>query len=200
MRAFFILLLSLIVVGCSQDKRPLLGATEFQREMNAEFKDASQSPLKDKDRENFKGLDFFPVDSIYVVTAKLNRTPDSEWFKMKTTTSRLTEERVFGVLSFEMKGQNHELNVYQGKDLMKEEEFKDYLFLPFLDDTNGEGTYGGGRYMDLRIPEGDTMILDFNKSYNPYCVYNEKFSCPIVPRQNYVSTRVEAGVKAFKKN
>lgn len=119
---------------------------------------------------------------------------------MKTTTSRVSEERVFGVLTFELKGKQFELNVYQGKEMMTTKGYEDYLFLPFLDDTNGDTTYGGGRYIDLRIPEGDSIEIDFNTAYNPYCVYNAKYSCPIVPRQNYVAIKVEAGVKAFKKD
>jgi uncharacterized protein (DUF1684 family) len=81
---------------------------------------------------------------------------------------------------------------------MQQEGMEDYLFLPFLDETNGFETYGGGRYLDLRIPVGDTIEIDFNTAYNPFCAYNEKYSCPIVPRENYLQTRIEAGVKAFK--
>jgi hypothetical protein len=102
-------------------------------------------------------------------------------------------------LTFQIKGKSYQLNVYQGQDLIKKEGYEDYLFLPFLDDTNGEGSYGGGRYIDLRIPKGDTIVIDFNSAYNPYCAYNEKYSCPIVPRDNYIETEVKAGVKAFKK-
>ena len=177
-----------------------MGETEFQREINAEYKDASKSPLKEKDLKNFKGLEFFKFDSAYVVTATLKRTPDSEWFKMKTTTARVSEERVFGVLTFILKDKTYQLNVYQGKDLMQKEGYEDYLFLPFLDDTNGDESYGGGRYIDMRIPDGDIVTIDFNSAYNPYCAYNEKYSCPIVPRENYLETEVRAGVKAFKKH
>ena len=185
------------LMGCAQGKQTVQGDTDFQREINSEYKDASKSPLKQKDLKNFQGLDFFKFDSTYVVTANLKRTPDTEYFDMQTTTSRVSKERVFGILSFTLKGQPYELNVYQGKDLMTQEGLEDYLFLPFLDDTNGDATYGGGRYIDLRIPEGDSLIIDFNTAYNPYCAYNEKYSCPIVPRENYVGTDVKAGVKKF---
>lgn len=167
--------------------------------MNSEFKDATTSPLKKKDLENFEGLDFFQFDSTYVVQAELERTPDSKWFKMRTTTSRVSEERVYGILSFPLKNKTFSLKVYQGKELMTQDGFTDYLFLPFLDDTNGETTYGGGRYIDLRIPKGSIVQIDFNTAYNPFCAYNEKFSCPIVPRENYLNTKIEAGIKAFKK-
>lgn len=199
MKSFLLLFLMVFTLGCAQDKQMLSGETEWQREMNADFKDASKSPLKDKDRKNFTGLDFYKYDSTYVVKASLKRTPDTQWFKMKTTTDRESEERVFGILSFELKGKTHRLNVYQGKESMTTKGYEDYLFLPFLDDTNGNGSYAGGRYIDLRIPDEDTIVIDFNTAYNPYCAYDEKYSCPIVPRENYLATEVKAGVKAFKK-
>ncbi|WP_100612508.1 DUF1684 domain-containing protein [Confluentibacter lentus] len=198
MKLLVTLLISIIcLTGCAQDKRPIKGDTEFQRELNAEYKDASKSPLKAKDRKKFEGLDFFKFDAAYVVQARLERTPDSKWFNMRTTTSRVSKERIFGILHFELKGKPYQLNVYQGEETMKLEGMGDYLFLPFLDETNGMESYGGGRYIDLRIPKGDTIEIDFNKAYNPYCAYNDKYSCPIVPRDNYLKTRIEAGVKAF---
>ena len=195
MRRILLGLFLLLVLNCDSGKEPLLGETEWQREMNAAFKDASKSPLKDSDRKSFKGLPFFKFDSSYVVTAFLKRTPDSPFFKMKTTTDDVNMERVYGVLSFSLNGMDHELEVYQSEESLNSFNNTDYLFLPFLDDTNGETTYGGGRYIDLRIPQGDSIIINFNRAYNPYCVYNEDYSCPIVPRSNYLETSVEAGVK-----
>lgn len=200
MKKIGLLLLLFVTVACAQKREYVQGDTEWQRKMNADFKDATKSPLKKKDREQFKGLDFFQFDSTYVVTASLERTPDSPYFKMRTTTDRVSEERVYGILSFKLNGQEFKLNVYQGKESLATEGLEDYLFLPFLDETNGESTYGGGRYIDLRIPEGDTIVIDFNKAYNPYCEYNEKFSCPIVPRINYLKTQINAGIKTFKKD
>lgn len=201
MKSYLLFLVVLIsILSCGQDKRPLKGETEYQKEQNAKFKDATTSPLKDKDRKKFDGLDFFKVDSNYVVNATLTRTPNSDWFNMKTTTDRVSKERVYGVLTFKLNGNEHQLNIYQGEDLLTEEGYEDYLFLPFLDETNGLESYGGGRYIDARIPDGDAMIIDFNESYNPLCAYNDKYSCPIVPRENYLKTRIEAGVKGFAKD
>ena len=66
--------LSLIISCNSQDKRPLIGETVYQQKLNAVFKDASKSPLKNKDLKSFKGLDFFPVDSSYITTASIEKT------------------------------------------------------------------------------------------------------------------------------
>lgn len=189
----------ILVMGCAQEKRPIAGETEFQKQMNAEYKDATSSPLKDKDRKHFTGLDFFKFDSAFVVSATFKSTPNQDVFKMKTTTDRLPEYIKYGELTFQLNGKTQELNVYQNLGLIQEKEFQDYLFLPFLDLTNGEDSYGGGRYIDLRIPEHDTVEIDFNKAYNPYCAYNENYSCPIVPRENYLDLEIRAGVKAFKK-
>jgi len=200
MKKTLYIIVLMFIFGCGQDKRPILGDTEYQKKVNAEFKDATTSPLKEKDRQDFTGLDFFEFDSIYIVKTRLKRTPDETPFKMRTTTSRLPNYVKYGELTFDLKGDTYQLDVFQNLDIIEEEEYSDYLFLPFLDDTNGEDSYGGGRYVDTRQVEGSTMIIDFNKAYNPYCAYNEKYSCPLVPRQNYVSTRIEAGVKAFDKH
>lgn len=186
--------------GCAQKKRSIKGKTEFQKTLNAEYKDATTSPLKDKDRKKFRGLDFFKVDSAYVVEANFKRTPNEAAFKMKTTTDRTPIYVKYGELTFNLKESVFTLNIYQNQGLIEKEGYEDYLFLPFIDETNGLESYGGGRYIDARIPEGDTVIIDFNKAYNPYCAYNDNYSCPLVPRENYLKTRIEAGVKAFLKN
>lgn len=200
MKTLFTLLLGCIVLwGCTQGKQPIQGETEFQRTLNAEFKDASKSPLTDKERRDFKGLDFFKFDSTYVVTATFKRTPAEKPFKMKTTTDRLAVFMKYGEITFTLKNESFQLNLYQDQDLLDDEDFENYLFLPFLDDTNGDESYGAGRYIDLEIPEGNLMTIDFNTAYNPYCAYNIKYSCPIVPRENYVELEVRAGVKSYVK-
>jgi len=190
------LLIFLLIVSCSQEKKQILGETEYQKELNAFFKDASTSPLKDKDRKDFEGLEFFKFDSTYIVQSILKRTPDAQPFEMKTSTSRLPVYKVYGELDFKLKGQQFNLKFYQNV----ESEDKDYLFLPFLDDTNGVTSYSGGRYIEISIPEGNTIQIDFNEAFNPYCAYNDKYSCPIVPRANYLPIKVKAGVKVYKKH
>ena len=79
---------------------------------------------------------------------------------------------------------------------MKTPGYEDYLFLPCRDETNGTDTYGGGKYLDLRIPKGKEIVIDFNQSYQPYCAYNAyDYSCPIVPEENLLPVKIEAGVK-----
>jgi len=197
-----ILLLAVLSLffNCDNQKKYQKELSPFQKEMNEFYKDASISPLKEKDLKNFKGLDFFTFDSTYVVIAKLIKTPNEKSFKMKTTTDRLPEYIKHGVVTFDLFDNSYSLNIYKNLDIINKEGYEDYLFLPFLDNTNGDESYGGGRYIDLDITEEDTLEIDFNSAYNPYCTYNEKYSCPIVPRENYLPVKIKAGVKAFAKN
>ena len=198
-----ILLLIVIIFSfsCREDKRYQdVNLTEYQRQVNNYFKDASVSPLKPKDLKNFQGLDFFEFDSIYVVKAKIEETKESLPFKMKTTTDIPADVRKYADLFFQITDKEFELSVYENLEYEGVEGYENYLFLPFLDETNENETYGGGRYLDLFLNGTDSIIIDFNKAYNPKCVYDENFSCPIVPRKNFLNTRIEAGVKNFIKN
>lgn len=211
-----ILVLFLVVLAaCNNDKRYIaktntsvvvlsdsLNAMEdikrFQDKLNEDYADEKSSPLLKEDLEHFEGLDFFKIDTTYRVKAVFEKVLDADMFYMKTTTDRTPVYKVFGILTFKLHGETYTLNVYQSQELKLNPKYKDYLFVPFLDETNGEDTYGGGRYIDASIPEGNTMLLDFNKAYNPYCAYNKKYSCPIVPAENTLPIAIRAGVKKFK--
>jgi hypothetical protein len=116
---------------------------------------------------------------------------------MKTSTARLPEYVKYGEFHFTIDNIDYKLNVYQNIDLTKKEGYEDYLFLPFSDLTCGKESYIGGRYIDMRVPKSETIIIDFNTAYNPYCAYNHKYSCPIVPLENDLNIEIRAGVKKF---
>ena len=117
---------------------------------------------------------------------------------MKTSTDRLPIYQRVGYLHFKIEDNDYSLSVFRNLDLSKKKEFKNYLFIPFKDFTNGVETYGGGRYLDIDKPvkKGD-WIIDFNKAYNPYCAYSYKYSCPIPPEENFLEVEIKAGVKNY---
>jgi uncharacterized protein (DUF1684 family) len=169
-----------------------------QEMLNEEYANPKTSPLYDRHRVDFEGLDFFAPDERFRVKARLIVTPNTTPFMMPTTNKKVEkEERVYGILEFELLSKTYQLEVYQSSDLMKTTQYADYLFLPFTDLTNGKETYGGGRYIDLRIPKSDSIIVDFNKSYNPFCAYNVNYACPKVPKVNHLEVAIQAGVKKF---
>lgn len=170
---------------------------EFQEQMNQEFADSLKSPLTDEDRLYFKTLDFYPVNEKLIVEAVFVKVKKEKPFKMKTSTNRTPMYKKYGELHFKIDGNDYMLNVYQNIELSRKPGFKDYLFLPFSDLTCGKESYIGGRYIDMRIPTSDKVIINFNKAYNPYCAYNYKYSCPIVPLENDLDIAIEAGVKKY---
>jgi len=194
----FLFSLFFIAFSYAQDSKELKNARKFQQKLNKEFSSKEESPLKEEDLANFESLDFFPLDSSFIVNAKLTLHKDSEPFAMKTTTDRLPIYKVYATATFELKGKEYSLEIYQNEKLVLTPEYEDYLFMPFTDQTNGDSSYGGGRYLDLNLPEGESIIIDFNQAYNPYCAYNDKYSCPIPPKNNDLDTKVLAGVKVFK--
>ena len=204
MKKILLFTFTLLIFSCnSQNKRALIGETKYQQELNSSYKDASESPLTKKDLKNFNGLDFFPVDSSYIVIATFTPIIDAPVFEMKTTTDRKPLYREYGLLNFTVNGKKGELTIYQNQDLDRDKKYEDYLFLPFTDHTSGNESYGGGRYMDVFISDissNNKVLLNFNNTYNPYCAYNAKYSCPITPSKNHLDIEIKAGVKAFEKH
>jgi len=188
-----------VLSSCKDQKRYIPNLTEFQKELNSSFKDVTRSPLLKDDRQNFISLDFFDFDSSYVVKAILKPYLKDSIFDMKTNTDRMHTYNKFGKIKFNLDGTYFELNVYKDQELINDQPNIDDLFLPFYDNTNGITTYSGGRYIDLKFSKDSIISIDFNKAYNPYCVYNYRFSCPIVPIENYISLEINAGVKDYNK-
>ncbi len=168
---------------------------KFQDDLNGEYKDPAKSPLKGEQLTNFKGIHFFPANLNYVVQATFVRTPAEKTFKMPTSGAKTPEYVKYGQVTFTLFGKQYKLGVYQSLDLAKTKEYNDYLVILFKDQTSGKETYGGGRYIDLTIPTGNTITINFNKAYHPYCAYAEGYNCPIPPAENYLPVRVEAGVR-----
>lgn len=187
----FLLLLNVCLLTAQET------AKEFQETINKEYRNREESPLTEEDFKVFKGLDFYPINEKFIVEAKFTRTANEKVFKMRTTGTRLPEYVKYGELAFSIDGKTFKLNLYQNIDLIKKEGYADYLFLPFSDLTCGKESYIGGRYIDMRIPKGNSVTIDFNKAYNPYCAYNHKYSCPIVPLENDLDIEILAGVKKF---
>lgn len=154
--------------------------------------------VKGTDKDFFK---FYPVDQKYRVVARFEKIIDTAGFIMKTSGKRKTKYFRYGMLYFSINKTPLHLTIYQSEKLIADTAYKNYLFVPFTDLTSGEKSYGGGRYLDFIIDDikNYSLILDFNKSYNPYCAYMAGFSCPIPPAENNLSYIIEAGEMEFGK-
>lgn len=154
-----------------------------------------------KAAEDLSYVQFFVPDSTYRVTATVQLTPKAEPFDMPTYNGKTRPHVSYAILSFVLGSKKQQLTLYRNLNVIRLPQFRDYLFVPFKDATSGKETYGGGRYIDVRTGEiqNGRLILDFNKAYNPYCAYQEGYPCPIPPKNNELSVRIEAGEKTYSK-
>lgn len=189
-------LLFIFAFGFSQSKKQQVKQIEkFQKELNDQYRSKENSPLRGSNFDNFLEHPFFPIDLKYRVKAKLTLTPESQPFDLPTSSGKKKAFKKFAIATFEIDGVEYQLSLYQNLDLMKNPKYKNHLFLPFRDATSGKETYGGGKYLDLEIPKGKSIIIDFNQAYHPYCAYNAyDYNCPIVPEENNLPIEIRAGV------
>lgn len=197
--SFLVYIYSAKVFAQESKQDALKDIKKYREEQKLLFSNPEDCPLEASNLKTFKNLEYYPIDLNYRVKATFKKHKKMKLFYMKTTSDRLPKYGRYAELSFKIEGKNYKLQAYQNQSLLGQKKYEKHLFIPFTDITNGDGSYGGGRYIDIDIPNGDEVILDFNKSYNPYCAYNSKYSCPIPPRENNLNVKILAGVKNYEK-
>ena len=191
---YFLFSSAFLLFGCASLKKDI----EAHRiQYKSGFLTDERSPLK---QEDLVYLDFFPPSATGKVKAKFTLTPDAEPFDLPTYSGITRSYRKYGVASFMWEKKQVQLSLYQNMSLISNPLHKDYLFLPFKDETNGVTTYGGGRYLNMSKmdTEDGQITIDFNKAYNPWCAFSDGYNCPIPPKENHLPFSVNAGEKAYK--
>lgn len=186
-----ILCISSIVHAQFLSKEEIIQARE---EHFTHLTDTTTDVLNIEEINSFDGLEYFEFDPTFQINARFEKNIGKR-FKMPTSTERLPVYRRYGYVYFDYNNESCTLEVYQNMEIRRIKEYKDYLFIPFRDETSRIETYGGGRYLDVKIPSGETIQIDFNRAYNPYCAYSHRYSCPIPPETNTLKIKVEAGEK-----
>ena len=148
---------------------------EFRKERNDFLNKSSKSPLKDT---NYK-LEYYEPNVNFRVIARVTKNQNRDTIIMATSTGEIEKFLDFALLDFKLGKSEYSMPVYK---YLEGNNIGD-LFFCFLDKTNNTSTYAGGRYIDIEFENAKRIELDFNKSYNPFCVYNEKYSCPIDVRR-----------------
>jgi uncharacterized protein (DUF1684 family) len=154
-----------------------------------------ESPLTDEQKRTFGELEYFPIDPSYKVRAKMVPLENKKMVELPMTDGTLEKYLQHSHAEFELKGQIIRLLLLQSQ---KDPDRRNF-FLAFADATSGEETYGGGRYINLRQDGKNSITIDFNLAYNPYCAYNPDFACPLPPRENILEIPINAGEKDYKK-
>lgn len=164
---------------------------EFRKMKDDFFKTHSQSPLTAAQKKTFTGLNYFPENDALRFTLELEPYITPEHIQMQTSKGELRDFFKVGHIHFPVNGVETALQIYEAQDNMDE------YFLPFVDATAPAETYGAGRYLEPEQIGPNKLLVDFNIAYNPYCVYGDKWSCPIPPAENRLTVRIEAGEKNF---
>ncbi|MFK8164908.1 MAG: DUF1684 domain-containing protein [Lewinella sp.] len=202
MRFFSGLCLLLFFTSCNATKSAIQAtakdAATHQAELTAKYLNPKETILPSAKLAKLQalgGLPFYAIDPAYKVEAQIERFKQPAVVKMQTSSTRLAEYEVYALATFELKGKTVSIPLYRSLRTDIAPKYQNLLFLPFKDHTSGKATYGGGRYLDLPIPTGNRLVIDFNKAYHPYCAYTTGYSCPVVPEANYLDMAVEAGIK-----
>ncbi|WP_210516786.1 DUF1684 domain-containing protein [Hymenobacter terricola] len=167
---------------------------QFRSEKNRTFRQSPNSPLATADKAVFDSLNYYPADLALVAEATISRSARPETLLIQMSANRAEKYLRWGQARFQIANQPQQVALYlqaTGTDST--------LFIPFTDLTNGHESYGGGRYLDVPLPAPNAteIKLDFNRAYNPYCAYNNDYSCPVPPAENRLQVAIPAGEKSF---
>ncbi|WP_435067601.1 DUF1684 domain-containing protein [Haloplanus sp. C73] len=164
---------------------------ENRAEKDRAFAEQRGSPIPPEERDDFDGLSYFDPDPDYRVTATVTVHEDPDPVEMETSDGRTVRYLRAVTFEFELGDDTHTLCGYRQSPDDSD------IFVPFRDKTTGQQTYRGGRYMELtpdrELSDGDSVTLDFNLAYTPFCAFSDTFSCPLPPEENWLETTVPAG-------
>lgn len=160
----------------------------FRMEKDDFFGHDHQSPLTSEQKRDFKGLKYFPENMDLRLEIKAEELPEKERIEMQTSTGDIQEYIRHSKIHFKVEGAEAELTIYEGPN---------GYFLPFVDSLAGKETYPAGRYLEPEELPGGRFLVNFNIAYNPYCAYNEHWSCPLTPFENRLKVAIRAGEKLF---
>lgn len=194
-KKYFLLMLLLAGLNCFGQNYTTQIA-EYRKKYTDDFLTDAHSPLK---KDDLKFLRFYDADSAYRVTAKVEILTNEPSFIMPVFSGTGRQYVRYATLKFVLQGKALQLTVYRNVTLTQQPDYKDYLFVPFTDDTNGTDTYAGGRYIDLDAKDfkDNSVVIDFNKAYNPYCAFSGGYACPRPPGENHLQLAMQAGEKTF---
>lgn len=163
-----------------------------RKEKERYFKTAYLSPITDK--SVFEHLNYFEPDEKYRVTAQMEIIKAQQYLSMWSSDGKKITFQKYARVTFFINNQTCTAILFKQSEI----EQSNHLFMPFRDLSNGASTYQSGRYLDVEATNNKTeIVLDFNLAYNPYCVYNYKYSCPLAPKENKLPIAILAGEKIF---
>ncbi|SEF79499.1 DUF1684 domain-containing protein [Algoriphagus boritolerans] len=204
MKASYILLIAVgfVVIAAvaymfTAAESPEAYVEKIEKERERQFKFIRfnvESPLTEEQKRTFTKLTFYEIDPSYKVKARILPIENKKVREVPLTDGSTQRYIEHSFAEFELGGKTNKLLLLQAMD----EADKRNFFLAFADATSARETYGGGRYLNVRQDGKNSITLDFNLAYNPYCAYNPDYACPIPPKENLLEIAIEAGEKNYK--
>lgn len=165
-----------------------------REEKDRYMKTSEESPFASLN-EPFKGLRYFPPNERYRIIATLHPIEERKVRTLATSDGKEARYLEYAWAAFDLDDRKNRLLILEIMDGPE----KGHLFLAFGDRTSASETYGAWRYLDVKkVPGAATVELDFNKAYNPYCAYNDAYSCPFPPSENLLDIAIRAGEMNYK--
>ncbi|HEY9489224.1 MAG TPA: DUF1684 domain-containing protein [Chryseosolibacter sp.] len=179
----------------SQDETAYNEEIEKEREdKDRLMRTSSESPFANQ-KDKYEGLKYYPPDIRYRIIADLQPIQEKKMVILTTNDGKEQRYIEYAHAQFKLDGVVNKLLILEVADMGPT---RGKLFLAFGDETSAVDTYGAGRYLDVtKTPGSSTIKLDFNLAYNPYCAYNDSFTCPLPPRENILSIPIKAGEKIY---
>ncbi|MBN1665895.1 MAG: DUF1684 domain-containing protein [Anaerolineales bacterium] len=160
----------------------------FRKAKDDFFANDPQSPLSADQKHSFHSLSYFPESSDFRFEVQIERTSNQNEVHIPTSTGEIEVYKRYGTFHFQLEGQEAKLTIFAAPS---------GYFLPFIDGLAGSETYPAGRYLEPQHLGKNRFLIDFNLAYNPYCAYNDFWSCPLTPPENRLSVPIGAGEKIF---
>jgi uncharacterized protein (DUF1684 family) len=167
-----------------------------------EYQSAYKKDLYPIIKNDTSFIRFYKIDEDFRVTASVEILPHQHFFSMPTSGGKSREAIRYALVKFQLGEKEYRLYAYQLSFLLGTEKHRDDFFIPFTDATSGTTSYDGGRYLDFvtgDILPDQTLLIDFNRAYNPYCAFTSGYNCPLPPKENNLPAAVTAGEMNFGK-
>ena len=196
---FFLIISSNYLFSQSLKDKYISKIDSTRNQIKLDMTNSSRPPISIADTAF---LQYYPADIQWKLEAKITLTPNEIPFELPTSSGKTKLFKKYALARMAIQGQEFELSIYQNQAFLNNPDLMYHLFIPFLDATNGETTYEGGRYIDITISDIslDKVIIDFNLCYNPYCAYSSGYNCPIPPAENRLKIPINAGEKKWSKS
>lgn len=198
---FYLCIMLTVVSSCNSTKT--MSNTGYETNITAHRqkteKGLTEGPRAPITKDDLKNIRYFDLNQDYKVVADVKLSDGEKPFELPTYSGITKTYIKYATATFKLNDNEVSLNLYRNLEVIRMPQYKNYLFLPFKDMTNGKETYGGGRYMNLSTEDiADGKIeLDFNKTYNPWCAYSDGYNCPIPPFENHMKISIHAGEKNY---